>query len=291
MGLNNIVYYKIGMERYKNGKDKNSGLYEYNLILNELEKIDSQVKKGTLIVLSGALDNAEKRKVEEMINDCHSNGTKAIYIVTDSCAMSKTFMNLFDVVLHQAWEQKMKGVKVQQAYSYVPELFFTGEVGSEKYKHDLLLFCGNDTGRQDKIKDYIRDEHGCKPNTFSLVKYSNGVDERIEHEEYLKLLKRFKYNLMICRQDYRGIGWITARLIESIDNWCLPVFDYEFDKNNAYRIPELTVDPNHRGGFTKVYLNFKNKPEEVENILVEMRSKVKERKEKFLETVLKCLEG
>lgn len=291
MKLKNIKYYKIGMERYKNGKDKNSGLYEYNLILKELEKIDSRAKKGTLVVLSGALDKEERAKVEVMINDCHLDGAIAIYIVTDSCALHKGFINQFDAVLHQAWDHKIKGIKINQYYSYVPELFFTGEIENEKYKHDLLLFCGNDTGRQDKIRDYVRDENGCKPNTFSLVKYADGVDERVEHEEYLKLLKRFKYNLMICRKDYRDLNWVTARLVESIDNWCLPVFDFEYDKNSAYRIPDLVIDPKHQGGFTKVYLKFKNKDEKVTDVLIDMREKAKSRREKFVETILNCLES
>lgn len=289
MELKNIKFYKIGMERYIGAKDKNSGLYEYNLILRELEKIDDRAKKGTLIVLSGALSKEERSKVKEMIDYCHADGAKAIYILTDSVAFDNGFINKFDVVLHQAWNHKIKGIKIEQAYSYVPELFFTGEVENERYKHDLLLFCGNDTDRQDKIQDYLRDENGCKPNTFSLIKYANGKDERIEHEEYLKLLKMFKYNLMICRKDYREIGWITSRLIESIDNWCLPVFDFEYDKNSAYRIPELVIDQNNRRGFTKVYLMFKNKEEKVTDILIDMRSKVMERKEKFVETILNYL--
>lgn len=280
------------MDRYKNQKDKNSGLYEYNLILKELVKIDRLVKKGTLIVLGGAMEDGEKAKVEIMIDECHLRNAKAVYIITDSVSLKdRDFINEFDVVLHQAWNQNIKEIKVKQAYSYVPELFFTGEVENEKYKHDLLLFCGNDTNRQDKIKDYIRDENGCKPNTFSLVKYADGNDERIEHDGYLKLLKRFKYNLMICRKEYRELNWITARLVESIDNWCLPVFDFEYDKNCAYRIPELVIDPNHQGGFTKVYLKFKNKPEKVIDMLTDMRCKVQERRKKFVETIVECLKS
>ena len=47
--MNNIEYYKFGLDRYLNNfqSDKNSGLYEYHLIREELVKIDEQVKDGT----------------------------------------------------------------------------------------------------------------------------------------------------------------------------------------------------------------------------------------------------
>ena len=287
--MKNIVFHKLGMEKYAGGKDKNSGLYEYNLILKELEKIDEQVKDETLIVLNGTASKEEKEKVETMIENSHIAGAKAIYIVTDEVAFEDIeFVNKFDVVLHQAWRYKFANINCEQDYSYVPELFYTGEIENSKYKSDLLLFCGNDTGRQDKIKDYLRDDKGCKPNTFSLIKYKDGEDERIEHDEYLKLLRRFKYSLMICRKSYRYNGWITARLIEAIDAWSLPVFDFEYDVNNAYRISELVVTPEcKRSGFMKVYLAFKNKEDKVTDALIDMREKVEKRRKNFAKVILK----
>ena len=43
--MENIKYYKFGLDKYINQfeSDKNSGLYEYRLILNELQKCISDI--------------------------------------------------------------------------------------------------------------------------------------------------------------------------------------------------------------------------------------------------------
>lgn len=235
--MENIEYYKFGLDKYINQfeSDKNSGLYEYRLILNELQKIDSQAKDGTLVVLNGLMTDESVEKVELLIENAHIRGAKAIYIVTDEIAFSNMeLMNKFDLVLHQAWNHKFENIKCKQMYSFVPELFFTGKVEEPTTQHDLIFFCGNDKGREDKINQYVRSYGKCMSNVFSLIKTKDN-DERIEHDEYLKLQKMFKYSLMICRKSYRECGWITARLIEAIDCWSCPVFDIDYDVNNAYR--------------------------------------------------------
>lgn len=279
--MNNIEYYKFGLDRYLNNfqSDKNSGLYEYHLIREELVKIDEQVKDGTLVVLNGAMTDEEIEVVETMIENAHIKRAKAIYIITDEIAFSNMeLMNKFDLVLHQAWNHKFEEIKCQQRYSYVPELFFTGEIEKPQIQHDLIFFCGNDKDREDKIKLYLRDYNVCMSNTFSLIK-TKDEDERLEHSEYLKLQKMFKYSLMICRKSYRDCGWITARLIEAIDAWSCPIFDIDYDVNVAYKTKSVC-------GWLEMYEDSEMKELQRQGRILALRSKVSERRKLFGEQIV-----
>lgn len=282
--MTNIKYFKFGLDRYLNNfqSDKNSGLYEYHLIREELVKIDSQVKNGTLVVLNGAMTEVEIEKVEKMIEDAHVKCAKAIYIVTDEIAFSNIdIMNKFDLVLHQAWNYNFDTIKVEQAYSYVPELFLTNRVEMPDIQHDLIFFCGNDNERCDKISQYLRRHGECMQNTFSLIKNKN-VDERIEHNEYLKLQKMFKFSLMICRKSYRECGWITARLIEAIDCWSYPIFDIDYDINGAYKFEDVS-------GYDEMCQKMKDVCKSNYNMmckLITMRTKAYDRKKLFKKQII-----
>lgn len=275
------MYYKVGLKKYENREDLNSGLYEYNLILNELEKIDGQAKNETLVVLNGAYYPGERDKVIKMIDNCHIAGAKAIFVVTDEVAFQDTeLINMFDVVLHQAWNYKFAGVTCEQHYSYVPELFFTGKIEKPEYQHNLVFFCGNDKNRKDKIKQYLRDNGSCNSSTFSLIK-TNDIDERIEHTEYLKIQKMFKYSLMICRKSYRECGWITARLIEAIDCWSYPVFDIDYDINLAYANNDFICSLSDMLDYCLI----KKENQRMSGLLA-LRVKAEERRKKFKEQIL-----
>lgn len=280
--MDNIKYYKFGLDKYINQfeSDKNSGLYEYRLILNELQKIDLYAKNGTLVVLNGLMTDKSIKDVELLIKNAHAKGAKAIYIVTDEIAFSNMeLINKFDLVLHQAWRYDFEEIKCRQAYSYVPELFFTGEIDKPQYQHNLVFFCGNDKNRKDKIKQYLRDNGLCNLSTFSLIK-TDDVDERIEHTEYLKIQKMFKYSLMICRKSYRECGWITARLIEAIDCWSYPIFDIDYDINLAYANNDFVCS------WSDMFDCLRKKENQRIGNLLTLRVKANERKEKFKEQIL-----
>lgn len=277
----NIDYFKFGIDKYLNNfeSDKNSGLYEYHLIRKELEKIDFEVKEGTLVVLNGLMSNKEMEFIENKIDAAHLKGAKTIYIVTDEIAFTNIdLMNKFDLVLHQAWKYNFDCIKCEQKYSYVPELFFTDKIDIPMFQHNLVLFCGNSKDREDKIKMYLRN-NCCNAGTFSLIK-NEEKDERVEHSEYIKLQKMFKYSLMICRESYRECGWITARLIEAIDNWSLPVFDIDYDINKAYKIEDVC-------GYEEMYENaiLKKDTSRMWELTV-LRVKVKERRKLFAKQIL-----
>lgn len=284
--MKNITFFKIGLDLYENCEDKNSGLYEYNLIKSELEIIDMYVPFGTLVILNGKPNDTDKLMVESMIEACHKVGSKAIYIVSDSVAFNNIDLtNKFDVVLHQAWKYDFAKIQCKQHYSYVPELFYLDRQEElDRPYNNLVLFCGNNTGRIDKINEYVRGQKGTKKNMFSLIK-GDDKDERIPHDIYLRLQSMFKYSLMICREQYRDCGWITARLIEAIDAGSLPFFDEDYDKNEAYFIASLKV-------CNKYDLNnlvkFYNKHDDVRiSLLQELQTTVQKRRIKFADTILK----
>ena len=90
--MDNIKYYKFGLDKYINQfeSDKNSGLYEYRLILNELQKIDLYAKNGTLVVLNGLMTDKSIEDVELLIKNAHIKGAKAKILFTIQYLIYKT---------------------------------------------------------------------------------------------------------------------------------------------------------------------------------------------------------
>lgn len=230
-----IKIYKMGMSYYKDKIDKNSGMTEVKIITEELDKIETD--KNVLIIINGIRDEVDNKLLEDI-----KNYDLSIFIMSDSIALetSLDIMNACDYVLHQAPNYKFEQIKAKQFYSYVPELFYkycknlisSGEIKVPLpiFKKDLVYFGGNNKNRDDKFKAYkVNEAQGI----FSRYKlYETNEDTRLNHIDYLKELSNFSYSLVICREDYRKIGWITSRYYEAIALGNLPFIDFEYDINN-----------------------------------------------------------
>lgn len=226
-----IHVYKMGMSYYANSVDKNSGMTEVKIITNELNKI--KIDKKVLVIINGIRDEVDN-KLLQIIKEYDFS----IFIMSDSIALetSLDIMNACDYVLHQAPYHTFEEIHSPQTYSYVPELFYKyckklrleGKIDAIKsYYPGLIYFGGNNKKRDDKFRAYKVNE---SPNMFSRYKlYETGKDTRIGHLDYLNELSRFSYSLVICREDYRKIGWITSRYFEAIALDNVPFIDYEYD--------------------------------------------------------------
>ena len=233
-----IAIYKMGMSYYNKSKvDKNSGLTEVELIAGKTKNIKTD--KKVLIIINGVRDE-EDEKLFELIKGFDVS----IFIMSDSIAIktSLDIMNACDFVLHQAPGYKFSEITTRQTYSFVPELFYEHckEMNINVLnKSSKVYFGGNDTGREDKFEAYnILSNDDLYFKRCKLA--SKNVDERISHEEYLKEISSYKYSLVICRDDYRGNGWLTSRFFEAVALGNLPIMDIDYDCNNILIPVELS---------------------------------------------------
>lgn len=223
-----IEVYKIGLSYYDGLKsDKNSGLFEYEIIKKELQGIVCMQK--VLIIINGLNSPEENEQVLKMMKDFD----KKIFIMSDSIALEtcKEIMDNCDVVLHQRYKGRYEEIKARQAYSGVPELFYKYLYNrpNKLYQHRNVCvnFGGNNLRRQDKFDVYNLSD---KMYSTRIKSYTEGYDARVSHDEYITELADSMYSLMICREEYRNIDWVTARFYESIAVGCLPFVDVDFCK-------------------------------------------------------------
>lgn len=241
-----IDVYKIGLGYYDKLKcDKNSGLFEYKIICKELEQIQGVCKAKVLVIINGLPDCDELENLMYKMQ----NYDKKIFVMSDSIALKtcKDIMNNCDLVLHQSITNKFDEINTKQKYSGVPELFYKYLSDMSlltKLKDNKVSFGGNNLNRQDKFEQYNINDDIYKVN---IKDYNTGVDARLEHKEYLSILSQQKFSLIICRKEYRGINWITARFYESIAKCTLPLIDEDFCKclwlifgNNIIRVNNFT---------------------------------------------------
>jgi hypothetical protein len=223
----------MGLSYYFKNIDKNSGMTEVEIISKELGKIKTD--KKVLVIINGLRDNEDNNLFDYM-----KNYDLTIFIMSDSIALetSLDIMNACDVVLHQAPNYIFKEIKAKQYYSYVPELFYKYCKETFMHKSNIIAnanlcdiyFGGNNKNRDDKFKAYRVAEAASIFSRYKL--YETGEDSRISHKDYLNELLRFAYSLVICRKDYRDIGWITSRYFEAIALDNIPLIDFEYDKHN-----------------------------------------------------------
>ena len=239
LGMN---YYSENLER----KDKNSGLFEVSLIENEIEKIwcNDAEKCDVEIIINGALSDNEQFEFK-------SKDSKKIFILSDLQCMRacKSIIDRCDILLHQVpsdgFEFNSVDKHVEQRYGYIPELFFV-ERKRAPYKHDLVLFGGNDFERADDVSKFIMSEaYGeltINPYFLLLYKsYSHYIDTRLDYSEYIKLLSLMKYSLIIARKEYEEIGWVTSRIVEAYDNFVLPFVGENYDKYSHFCVSSFKV--------------------------------------------------
>ena len=255
---------KLGLDNYKDGRDRNSGLFEFERIKEVVDKVSSYISEfygcsglyDVLIILNGKAESEEVeatiKKIDEWRNSC--TNSKVIFVMSDSIALA-TCMDIIskcDYVFHQGIESVENDEirpyifdeipsNVEQVYGYVPELFYASNIPYNRDQKDMILFGGNDLRREDKFKEYIYDVCGnIRSDVFLLTKrYATGYDSRIDYSSFKKLIGMFKFNLMISREEYRDSNWITARYFEAISNWSLPIIDFEFAKK--FDFPEEII--------------------------------------------------
>lgn len=236
-----IKCYKIGLDRYSNG-DRNSGLYEYGLIRNELVKVENIIgenHKDAIFIINGAFNPQIDSKLFDEISMIKRKNGVCVFVMTDSCALSsvmqKQVIDCCDFVLHQVpprHDREAFGqINCRQYYSYIPELFY--RKNEKVLKDKKLIFGGNNLRRCDKIAGYMFNDNGQLYDGFDLFckdYYGNGGDTRLEYEKYYELSKRYKYTIIVARDEYNRSGWITSRFVEAISCGIIPFVDFEYDK-------------------------------------------------------------
>lgn len=220
---NNV--YKIGKELYNNG-DKNSGLHEFNLISNQVKKANIE---DTLIIVNGKFTATDAKVLPTLL----SQYKKKIFVCSDAIAFdnNKDIINECDVLLHQCPFDKIPGISntVRQHYSYVPELFY---IPFAKKEQDDLLFYGGGL-RNDKTLEYLE----CVKSK-SLLKDKES-DKRLYYMDYIEEAQHHKFALIIGREQYNELGWVTSRFVEAASCWNYPIVDIEYDKHQYFGITKM----------------------------------------------------
>lgn len=243
-----IEVYKMGMSKYKDSVDKNSGLFELEIIKKELKSIEYlKISKNVLIILNGVRDSEDEQLFEKI-----KNADVSIFIMSDSIAIktSLDIINACDYCLHQAIDYEFPEILCKQGYSGVPELFY--KYNKKEYEKQTVgyakidsrvIFGGNDLNRQDKFELYhLYDSDNPFITSFKKVYgENNSIDDRIPYTDYIRLLSQRRYSLMICREEYRGNNWITSRFFEALAVDCLPCVDVDYDRD-CKLTDEIKVD-------------------------------------------------
>jgi len=277
---------------YKAGKkyvlslrsDKNSAIKEFNLINAELKGYEKELE-NTDIFVGGKLLLAEKKELEGYFSLADNKGKKKVFIMSDynsliDCAW---LHEQCDLVLHQVPTGKMPGINVKNAYSYVPELFFNDE-NKIKTKSNIILFGGNDLRREDLFKKYIFDSNGDINDNFLVLHkdYATMKDNRIAHDDYLKLLSLCKYSLIMVREECREIGWVTSRIVESFDNYTLPFVDRNYDKFDHFNTRKVDSYEEIKCLMKHDYYNLQRS----QDMIQLNRENIKSNRNKFKEMIL-----
>lgn len=219
--VRDCTIYKIGQDLYNNG-DKNSGLYEYNLIADAVSK---SFVEDTLVIINGKISKSDEFELEELLKT-HKH---KIFISSDAISFDTNIniINECDVLLHQCPFNKISHVKskVWQHYSYVPELFY--KPFDKPISQDNLLLYGGGL-RNDKVLEYL-----SSVPSKSLLKTSE-LDNRLNYLDYLDEAMKHKFTLIISRQDYIELGWVTSRFIEAAGCWNYPIVDIDYDRHQYF---------------------------------------------------------
>lgn len=223
-----IEFYKIGKKWYED-HDKNSGLFEANILEKEL--VDIHCDKKVLIILNGKFFNIE----EEVFLLSYMQGFDIkIFIASDIVALdnNRSIINNCQYLLHQCPANDMiENNKLVQLYSWVPEVFYTySKQLLVEEKQNKLIFGGGVRDNERKISEYL----SAVPSVSYLK--TNKYDNRLEYADYLMELAKCKYTIIIARHAYNDIGWVTARYCEAIANNTLPICDSTYDRSNHFAV-------------------------------------------------------
>ena len=222
-----IDVYKIGLNNYfdSNGNliDKNSGYFEYERIKHEVRTL---FNPDVCIVINGRFesDDEEMRLIKRI-----RNYKIRIFVASDIVAFksNKRVIEECTHLLHQCPNGRIEEfTNLKQSYSYVPELFWNGDMNVDE-QDDLLCFGGGYRGNEERINAYLN----AVPS-ISFIKDDDGHDNRLNYIDYKREMSKHKFNLIISREDYSKIGWITARFFETVSLGVLPIVDENYDSTN-----------------------------------------------------------
>lgn len=286
-----ISVYKMGMSYYAGKVDKNSGMTEFGMIVDELSDIETD--KNVLVIINGIRDEEDNKLLDTI-----KKYDLSIFIMSDSIALetSLDIMNACDYVLHQSPYNSFKEIKTNQFYSFVPELFYKycrnliqeNKIKVDKIRQKDVYFGGNNKNRDDKFKAY---KVGESSEIFSRCKlYETGEDTRIGHNEYLQELSQFYYSLVICREDYRKIGWITSRYFEAIAFDNVPFIDCDYDIDNFIVDEESVLRVSDYDSLMEAREYLLKNPKYELNILEELKKDAEKKVDTFKKLIRSILE-
>lgn len=280
---------KIGESYYDDKEDVNGGLYESNLIKKEVDAVHRLCKiklkrcKNTLILIGGYLQSIEEKfEIQELI--VNGGFDVKIFIATDYVAISTCLelINMCDYLLTQT-TRKISEIdkKVKQMYSGVPELFYKYAKKLNKLEcvNNKVLFGGADTGRKDLFEKYKLYDGDSYLYKLYIKNQDRLIDTRVPYEKFIDEMYKYKFALIISRDSYRKVGWVTPRYYEAIANYCLPLIDAQYDCNFIYDVPYCLIVYNYddvehkvdmfsqKGGFRRHYVQvLRDKAQERVNI-------------------------
>lgn len=250
-----IFTYKIGLDSYNGRGDVNGGLYEYKLIKKEVDFVAKALQfkcnnKKALILVGGYLKKESEIKVIEKLLNVYFD--VKIFIATDYVSIStcKDIINKCDYLLTQTTQKIEDGIskEVKQLYSGVPELFYKYiryKLVKKVNQDNKIIFGGANTGRQDLFERYEINEKNDNYCLFTKINES-GYDNRIGYFDFIEQLQYHKYTVVISRDVYRDVGWVTPRYYEALAANCLPFIDSEYDKNMIYNLPYWLTTQSYR---------------------------------------------
>jgi hypothetical protein len=248
-----VGVYKIGLAKYVNKADVNSGAFERQLIIDKLshEAVTIDLNEDSaghlsnklfnaILIIGGMISVQDKIAFNMFLEyRAYHPECKLIFIASDIDCINKLgeHINSCDYCLTQT-DHKFPSIQVPQLYSYLPELFFRPGIKATKNKNCLhnVFFAGSADGRGDNLMTYLfKDPEFIESRlgTVSLIK-SRYFDNRVRYDEQLLLLESYGYTLMIVTEQCRSIGWITSRLFEALSVATIPIFDDEYDTHYKY---------------------------------------------------------
>lgn len=238
--MGRILVYKIG-NAYLNSstEDKNSAKWEIEKIKDIASKYNGH--KSILLLVGGLASPKDKDFVEHMLQYGHFD--YKVFVMTDTGSLAlMEYANRCDLLLHQSM-LPIEGCTTIQAYGYMPEMFMNSKYPAFQQKNNVVLFGGNNLNRDEELKRLCFDVKGdVNDGMFLLLKnYETGLDARIDHDTYLRLLSMCRYSLVFSSPWIYRHGWITARMIEAFACGNVPLISAEYDKCGAYNHKLTTI--------------------------------------------------
>ena len=231
--MGRIFVYKIG-NTYLNSstEDKNSAKWE----IKKIKDIASRYygNKNILLLVGGLANQKDKEFIEYMFQ--HGNFDYKVFVMTDTGSLAlMEYVNRCDLLLHQSMIP-IEGCNTKQMYGYMPEMFMDSEYPAFQQKNNVVLFGGNNLNRDEELRHLCFDRKGNVNNgMFLLLKnYETGLDARIDHSTYIRLLSMSKYSLVFSSPWIYEHGWITARMIEAFACGNIPLVSVGYDSYHAY---------------------------------------------------------